>query len=315
MFSVIIPLFNKSKYIKRAIDSVLEQKFQEFEIIVINDGSTDGGENEVLRYFANKVKLLSQPNRGVSSARNEGIKNATFDYLAFLDADDYWHPDYLSAVRQVLIENPTVGIIGTKYDSIKLEDGKSIKYHHLTNYFKIAPINIMFFTSGTVLKKEFFDKNPGFDERLKLGEDVDVWLRSSLYYGDGIYISNKLVFYGQDDSQRATQKQYLIEETVFSKLIEENYFENSAESSKVSKKDFNKFISKYLYFNLFNFYTLKENIQRINRILIQIPNNFFLMSFPYKFPDSVLKKIFDSDWIKFHFRNYLKFCVRYIYKN
>jgi hypothetical protein len=214
-----------------------------------------------------------------------------------------------------LIENPTVGIIGTKYDSIKLEDGKSIKYHHLTNYFKIAPINIMFFTSGTVLKKEFFDKNPRFDERLKLGEDVDVWLRSSLYYGDGIYISNKLVFYGQDDSQRATQKQYLIEETVFSKLIEENYFENSAESSKVSKKDFNKFISKYLYFNLYNFYTRRENIERINRILIQIPNKFFLMSFPYKFPDSVLKKIFDSDWIKFHFRNYLKFCVRYIYKN
>lgn len=315
MFSVVIPLFNKSKYIKRAIDSVLEQKFQEFEIIVINDGSTDGSENEVLRYFANKVILLSQPNRGVSSARNKGIKHANFDYLAFLDADDYWHPDYLSTVRQVLVENPTVGIIGTKYDSKKLEYGESIRYHHLTNYFKIAPINIMFFTSGTVLKKEFFYKNPGFDEMLKLGEDVDVWLRSSLYYGDGIYILNKLVFYGQDDYQRATQKQYLIEETFYNKLMEEDYFENSAKNTKVSKKDFNKFTSKYLYFNLYNFYTRRENIDKINRILIQIPNNFFLMSFPYKFPDKVLERIFDSDWIKFYFRKYLKFCLRYIYKN
>mgnify|MGYP003661299564 CR=1 FL=1 len=95
MFSVIIPLYNKKHYVSRAIDSVLNQTFQDFEVIVVNDESTDGGVELVKEKYGEQVHLLNQKNQGVSVARNTGIEQAQFPYIAFLDADDYWHSDFL----------------------------------------------------------------------------------------------------------------------------------------------------------------------------------------------------------------------------
>ena len=90
MISVVIPLYNKEKYIKRAIESVLNQTFQKFEIIVVNDGSTDKSAEIVQNIKDPRIRLINQKNAGVSAARNRGIQEAKYEYIAFLDADDFW---------------------------------------------------------------------------------------------------------------------------------------------------------------------------------------------------------------------------------
>ena len=95
-FSVIIPLYNKAPYIERAVKSVLSQDYPHFEIIVVNDGSSDGGEKIVTKLEDERLKLVSQKNAGVSAARNTGAKEAQYEYLAFLDGDDTWEPNFLS---------------------------------------------------------------------------------------------------------------------------------------------------------------------------------------------------------------------------
>lgn len=119
MFSVIIPLFNKAPYIQRAVESVLKQTFQDFEIIVINDGSTDGG--ELLEgYKDDRIKVISQENQGVSIARNTGIKHASYFYIAFLDADDYWHKNYLKISSDTILKFKDVTMIGSYYSRTNL---------------------------------------------------------------------------------------------------------------------------------------------------------------------------------------------------
>ena len=91
--SVIIPLYNKSQYIARTLDSVLAQTFQDYEVIVVNDGSTDDGPRIVRQYRDPRLRLVSQENRGLSGARNRGIAESRTDWVAFLDADDEWMPE------------------------------------------------------------------------------------------------------------------------------------------------------------------------------------------------------------------------------
>ena len=102
MFSVIIPYFNKSSYIIRCIDSVLHQTFEKYEIIIIDDGSTDNGIALISKKYADLICIYSQKNEGVSVARNMGIKKAKYEYVAFLDADDAWHPQYLESIDFIL---------------------------------------------------------------------------------------------------------------------------------------------------------------------------------------------------------------------
>ncbi|SHN31763.1 Glycosyl transferase family 2 [Cyclobacterium lianum] len=311
MFSIVIPLFNKKKFICRALDSVFEQRFKEFEVIVVDDGSTDGGGDLVEEQYKEKVKLIRQENQGVSCARNKGIQEAKYAYIAFLDADDYWHPDYLGFVSKVIEENPKVGIIGCHYDPYQLVNEPKLTYFRLENYFKKAVHNTRFFTSATCIKKEFFENQPGFDSNLKLGEDIDVWLRASLFFGDGIYIENTLVYYSKEDSMRATVKSYPLDQTLIPKVLSTEYYSNSIGDSTCSPFTFMKFQSKWTYLNLYQHYF--SNDTRIEEVLSRIPKRFFLIHTIYSMPARVLKAVFSSNRISGLFRNYMKFCFRYLY--
>jgi glycosyltransferase involved in cell wall biosynthesis len=313
MFSVIIPLYNKSQYILRAIDSVFCQSYGEYEVIVVNDGSTDGGEKRVMEKFGDRVILFHQKNQGVSSARNNGIKKAQFDRIAFLDADDYWHPDYLKFVTKVIKNHPEVGIIGTRYNSEVLSTDPTLDYYKLDNYFKRAVRNAMYFTSATVVRKDFFDRNPGFDPNIKLGEDIDVWLRASIFFGDGYYINNKLVYYGQEDENRATQKLYALEETLIPKITATGYYTDSTSINSIQKKQFFEFMEKWVYFTLFSLYALPANKKPIKIIMQRLPGRFLLVRGFYLLPFSLMRKIFSIPSLSGLFRNYMKFCFRYIY--
>ena len=124
-FSIIIPLYNKAPYIERAINSVLNQSLQNFEIIVVNDGSSDGGEKIVTKIVDERLKLVSQKNAGVSAARNTGAKEAQYEYLAFLDGDDTWEPNFLSEIVKLIGNFPDAGIYGTS-NSFIYPNGKKV---------------------------------------------------------------------------------------------------------------------------------------------------------------------------------------------
>lgn len=307
-------MYNKAPYIQRAIDSVLKQEFKEYEIIVVNDGSTDGGGGLVEKTYREQVKFFNQPNSGVSVARNFGIQQAQFPWIAFLDGDDYWHPQYLHLMAKAISENPEVGIIGAHYDSHRLSEDPQLRYFLFKDYFKQAIRNTYFFTSATAVKKLFFEKKAGFDPKLKLGEDIDVWLRASLFFGDGIYIQNTLVYYGNEDSQRATQQNYFLEDTLIPKILDRDYYASSLEKSSCSLTDFKAFRDKWIYFTLYPYFNLIENRIPIRNVLAKMDSKYLLVRTIYKLPSGLLHKLFKRRFFSKGFRDYMKFCFRYIYR-
>src|SRR5690606_11844396 len=105
-FSIIIPLYNKEKYILATLESVFQQTFEDYEIIVINDGSTDSSEQKVLQLNHQKISYYKTENKGVSAARNFGINQAKGRFITFLDADDYWLPHFLSEIYKYILLLP-----------------------------------------------------------------------------------------------------------------------------------------------------------------------------------------------------------------
>lgn len=206
MFSVIIPLYNKAPYVAKAIESVLGQTYRDFEVIVIDDGSTDQS-LEVAKTFENKsITIVSQPNSGVSTARNNGVKLAKHPYICFLDADDWWHPTFLEEMKRLITDFPDAGIYGSGYYIVK--NGQE----------RIAPIGVpqgfergiidycevyaktlcMPLTSiSVVIPKHIFDEEKGFKSQLKFGEDFDLWIRIALKH-KVILVNKPLAYYNQD---------------------------------------------------------------------------------------------------------------------
>ena len=124
--SVIIPVYEGSNVVSRAINSVLSQTYQNFELIIVNDGSTDNTEEVVKAIKDDRIKYFVQENKGQSSARNKGIKEATGEYIAFLDADDYWSPSHLSDHVNFLENNPDYVMSFNRYFTV--EKGKEKLY-------------------------------------------------------------------------------------------------------------------------------------------------------------------------------------------
>ena len=314
MFSIIIPLYNKAKYIQRAIDSVLNQSFQEFEVIVVNDGSTDSGEEIVKKEYGERVMLINQANQGVSQARNAGIALAKFDYIAFLDADDYWAANYLDSIRMGIEKFPGTGIIGSSYAKSHGELGYEdpTGWFQMNDYFKRAIVNTLFFTSATVVKKSFFLQHAGFDKNLARGEDLDVWFRAVLFYGKPVYTFSKMVYYSSEDETQATNRQFPVGRALVSKILEDDYV--TAKSSNTAI-DFEAFRNQYVYFNLFPYLKDAQNDTHIKSLLKKAdPSNFFLrlVYFPYfGFHRFLMRSSSGKNLI----RNYLKFCLRYIYSS
>ena len=125
-FSVVIPLYNKSEHIIHTLESVLAQTMEDFEILVIDDGSSDDSLEMAQKVASPKIRIFQQKNQGVSVARNVGIENARGEYISFLDADDVWHADYLQTIDQLTKNYPQSDIYVTAYE-VLMKDGKIIE--------------------------------------------------------------------------------------------------------------------------------------------------------------------------------------------
>lgn len=185
MISVIIPLYNKEQSIIDTINSVLNQTFLDFELIIVNDGSTDNSLNVVNKIVDNRIRIINKANGGVSSARNVGILEAKFEYIAFLDGDDIWHEKHLEILYTSLIKfnKQDIGGIGTTFykSSSKIIDRSKIKKADpviVEDYFKFMVSPKPRFNSSTLLVLKSKIKETGlFNENLKYGEDVEFWFK------------------------------------------------------------------------------------------------------------------------------------------
>jgi len=178
-FSVVIPAFNAEQYIGATLESVFLQTRPAYEIIVVNDGSTDGT-LEVLHRFGDRIRIVDQKNSGVSAARNNGVSAATGDVIAFLDADDLWLPDKLLLQGSKLAEGYELaytnkyyfGCVGDLPD--KQSDISAMPQGDIWEY--LLSNNVMT-TSSVVVTKRLFQDYRGFDETMSFCEDWDLWLR------------------------------------------------------------------------------------------------------------------------------------------
>lgn len=187
MLSVVIPLYNKVSTVERAVRSVLAQTVQDFELIVVNNGSTDGSEKIVEGIHDPRIKLLSQDNQGVSMARNRGVMAAKSKWVAFLDADDEWRPTFLETVMRLREKYPEVDVCATAYQrcnaagvmtDICVQNTPSERDFLMDNYFEVAATSDPPFCSISVMvRKTALQAIGGFPQGVHQGEDLLTWAR------------------------------------------------------------------------------------------------------------------------------------------
>ena len=182
MVSVIIPSFNRAPFLKNAIESVLSQRSQAFELIVIDDGSGDKTEEMVLRYGP-RIRYIRQENKGPASARNLGIKRSNRPFIAFLDSDDWWAREKLSLQLDKMQENPSCLISHTqevwyKNGRVFNQKKRHRKYHGYI-FDRCLPLCVVSM-STVMVRRGIFDKVGFFNEDLPCCEDYDFWLRASV---------------------------------------------------------------------------------------------------------------------------------------
>ena len=189
-FSIIIPLYNKEKFIQTTLTSVLEQTFQNFEIIIVNDGSTDGSLTILEQFSDDRLKIIHQKNQGVSTARNKGVKQAKATYIALLDADDIWYPNHLEELHKSIVKYPEAALFCNAYQQklssnmlqnaiYNLEKKNDIQI--VKDYFKASLIHSIAWTSAVAFNKEKFEELGGFQPHIISGQDSDLWIRFALH--------------------------------------------------------------------------------------------------------------------------------------
>lgn len=208
LITVIIPTYNRKEKTLRAISSVLEQSRDDMEILVVDDGSTDGTA-EFLVEKQLPVTLIRKENGGVSSARNTGIKNAKGKYIAFLDSDDTWLPNKLDAQIEYFNTHPEASLVYTdQYLCIDGEDLEITRFQRdkpennlaLPAFVQLTPVH----TSTVLIKKEVLDTVGYFDETLKMHEDSELWNRVSDYGTFGFVEEVLSRYYWDSDADHLT---------------------------------------------------------------------------------------------------------------
>lgn len=244
-FSVIIPVYNKENFVAKTLESVFNQTFTDFEVIVINDGSTDDSEEKILSLQENRTLYFTKKNEGVAVARNFGISKASGSFICFLDADDYWFPDFLSSLKSAIDTFPEQKVFAT---AIEIETSKNTFEAHysipksdvfqIVNFFDGSKSEAVLWTSSVAIEKSVFDKIGVFDTAIKVSEDTDLWIRIGLVY-DIVFIWKVLARYTYDTQGVSRNFSYVFEDLFFQK------FEETAKTNLKLKHylDLNRFSS------------------------------------------------------------------------
>ena len=201
-FSIVMPLYNKRDFVRRAVDSVLSQSFEAFELIVVDDGSTDGGAELLGDMVDSRLRIVTQANAGVAAARNRGIADASYDRVAFLDADDWWRPTHLAELDTIASARPDAGIVATRVRQVRGAVGADAENdgpRHIReiDYFDEAAADILIVhTSATALRRDLVCAVGGF-RHVRPGQDIDCWSRMALI-APVVVSDRQTAFYARD---------------------------------------------------------------------------------------------------------------------
>ena len=206
-FSVVMPLYNKAPYVRKAVESVVGQTFADRELIVVDDCSTDGSVAVVEQIADPRIRVVQlAENGGVSAARNHGVALSEAPFVCFLDADDWWEPTFLEEMAGLIERHPDAGIYGTGYYIVK-NGSKRVAPIGVDEGFSEGDINYcrvyartlcMPLTSISVcLPRKVFDEAGGFPEGIKLGEDFLLWVHIALKHKT-VLLNKPLSNYNQD---------------------------------------------------------------------------------------------------------------------
>ncbi|RIA10422.1 glycosyltransferase involved in cell wall biosynthesis [Flavobacteriaceae bacterium MAR_2010_72] len=286
-FSVVITLYNKENHIYNTLNSVLRQSFKDFEVIIINDGSTDDSPNIVRAISDNRIQLIDKKNEGVSVARNLGIKVSKSNYTAFLDADDIWMPDHLKNLKELIEHFPNCGLYCTAYETFfynkKVVKGVYSGINHdffgvVPNYFENSLVDGIALTSAVGIPKQIFDRHGYFNVDLRSGQDTELWTKIALK--ESVAFTSKVTMrrvigdsdYHLSKSDKRTDKIALLEHF---KIYEKNnpslkrYMDNNRYSIALDQK---------MVGDIDNFKRIRQGINSTNlnkkqRILLKLPGS------------------------------------------
>ena len=206
--SVVIPLYNKGAYIAATLQSVLHQTFPDFEVLVVDDGSTDNGPQAVRTFTDSRIRVVSQKNEGVSSARNQGIRLAQAPHIAFLDADDLWQPTYLQQMVPFILQHPGCGLYIAAHQVAEkhrvLEPTVALPTGVLQDYFKAELENKITRLSSTIAPREVCLQVGCFPVGMISGEDSFFCGKVAMAYRVA-FLAKPLVIYNQQYSGLKTR--------------------------------------------------------------------------------------------------------------
>jgi glycosyltransferase involved in cell wall biosynthesis len=247
-FTVIIPLYNKEKYIENAIKSVLNQTFTDFNLVIVNDCSTDKSVEIASKYISDTVEIIHhKKNAGLAAARNSGIKNTNSNYITYLDADDLWKPTFLESIFQLIQNFPEARIFGTNYEEIwddvikNPHNGSKILPIDFTGYINFFKINLKqgIYTHGSVcFHKEVFEKIGCYNEDIGFSEDLDFNIRANYNFKLAYDNSVQMSYFMQTENQ-------LTQSSILHKTIPDfDSYENWSKNDSDLKKylDFERYV-------------------------------------------------------------------------
>ena len=299
--SVVIPLYNKGFIIRETLNSVLAQTFTDFEVVIINDGSTDNSFEIVSQFSDERIKLFQQENKGAAAARNLGIEKAAGELIAFLDADDYWYPNHLEELFKLYTDFPNCGIYCNRYQ-IKTTSKHFQKPNFngiddtfrgiVPNYFySNKPFRITW-TSAIMIEKAILKEQNYFNESVSNGQDVELWTKIGICHP--VAISNKITAIYHFNAPNSLTKGKISN----MKLMDFSQFEEAEQKDIYLKEflDLHRFFYAIQYKSIgdkekANFYYNKidsKNLSLVNRILFALPS--FVLQTLYKIK-RLLKKI------------------------
>lgn len=303
-FSIIIPLYNKEKHIEETLKSVFNQTFTDYEIIIINDGSTDESENIVRSFNSEKIKLYNQKNQGVSTARNLGIEKANGKLIAFLDADDYWFPNHLETISNLYKDFPDCGMYCSRYKIKTAKNHFQFPHHNGLNdsfrgivedyFLSNIPFRITW-TSSLAIPKKILDEIGGFSPEVTNGQDLELWTKIGIHHS--VAITNTITAIYNFDIPESLAK---INVNLM-KLMNFDQFKNLEEKNHSLKK----FLDLYRIEYALRYYTFghidkkdfylkdvdKNNLRFKIRVLFNLPP--FVLRFLLKAKHSLKKKGFN----------------------
>lgn len=274
MISVVIPLYNKEKAVRATLESVLAQTYTDYEIVIVNDGSTDNSVaicediiNSLTPSFDNSLRIFSKPNGGVSSARNFGVEKSRGEYVAFLDGDDIWEPTYLEEAVRLIQDFPGAAIYGLGLGSMKNGEKHPAaefvpKGHRgvVRDLWNNPNTMLAWTSSSSICPRELLLKTPA-NTQLTHGEDLDQWLRLMLQ-GEAVFYNKTLAYYVKDAENRAMYKMPPIDRHVVSVIGD---YAEARKRNPQFKRAFDTQMIYFLYLYMFTPY--KKEAQRLAGLL------------------------------------------------